>query len=74
MNAAVFGVEGVFHTSTPTIVMIMPRIGRRGTIGQRRTRRKLAIALMAMRKVPANSRASRVKKPTVRETRRSINI
>lgn len=53
---------------------IMPTTGRNGIIGQRIIRIKLTMPPKMIIMVPVNNNTKREKKPTTRETRRSMNM
>ena len=74
MDAGIFGVEGIFHRKAPVMVRIMPARGARGITGQRTMRTRLRMAPSRIMIVPARSKVRREKKPTMRETRRSMNM
>ena len=56
------------------MVRMMPTTGRSGMKGQRMIKTRLMMPPSIIIRVPAISRKRRVKKPTMRETRRSINM
>ena len=62
------------HRVTPITVRTIPTIGRKGTNGQMIISTMLKIPPSKMRIRPAVSKIRREKKPTQRETRRSMNI
>ena len=69
------GVLGiVIHRVTPMRVRIIPAIGVRGMSGQIIMRMRLTMPPKIMMMLPVMRRISLEKKPTMRETRRSINM
>ena len=74
MDARIVGIESVIHRLTPTMVRTMPAIGTRGISGQRIMRARLKIPPTIIMMQPTMRRISLEKKPTIRETRRSINM
>ena len=73
-DAGVVRVESVSHTKNLVILKTKPTIGSNGTIGQRMMSIKLKIPPSKMMTLPASKIIRREKNPTIRETRRSINI
>lgn len=62
------------HKVTPITARMTPAIGKNGITGQRMMRNKLKTPPRIMRIRPTSNRIRREKKPTQRETSRSINI
>ena len=74
MDAGILGVEGIFHSETPMTVRTMPAMGAKGMMGQRMMRMRQRMPPVIIIMVPVMSRVRREKKPTMRETRRSMNM
>ena len=73
-DARVVGVERIFHSANPVIVITIPAIGSKGINGHKTISAKLKMPPIMMIRVPAISRKRREKNPIIRETSLSKNI